>query len=141
MTKILVPVDGSDSAHRALQEALRLTGTGGGATIHLLNVQPPVASGHARMFLDKSEMQAYYEDEAREPLARAESELAGASVSHTKAVRAGHTGEAIAEYAKEEHCDYIVMGTRGLGEVAGMLMGSVARKVVHLASMPVMLVK
>ncbi|ARP94222.1 universal stress protein [Bordetella genomosp. 13] len=141
MPKILVPVDGSECAHRALQEALRLTPNGEGVEIHLLNVQPPVVSGHARMFLDKSELQSYYEDEAREPLQRAKAALGSASVPHTEAVRAGHAGETIAEYAKEHHCDYIVMGTRGLGEVAGMLMGSVARKVIHAATVPVMLVK
>ena len=33
------------------------------------------------------------------------------------------------------------MGTRGMGAVAGLVMGSVAQKVVHLAAVPVTLVK
>jgi nucleotide-binding universal stress UspA family protein len=47
----------------------------------------------------------------------------------------------IAQYAKEKGCDQIVMGTRGLGTVQGLLLGSVATKVIHLANVPVMLVK
>jgi nucleotide-binding universal stress UspA family protein len=35
----------------------------------------------------------------------------------------------------------VVMGTRGLGAVTGMLLGSVATKVIHLSDVPVLLVK
>jgi nucleotide-binding universal stress UspA family protein len=43
--------------------------------------------------------------------------------------------------AKEHGCAQIVMGTRGLGTVSGMLLGSVATKVIHLADVPVVLLK
>ena len=48
---------------------------------------------------------------------------------------------AIARIALERHCDFILMGTRGMGAIAGMALGSVATKVVHLADLPVTLVK
>jgi nucleotide-binding universal stress UspA family protein len=56
-------------------------------------------------------------------------------------VRIGAAAEVIVAYAAEQGCDAIVMGTRGMGAVAGVVMGSVAQKVVHLASVPVTLVK
>ena len=53
----------------------------------------------------------------------------------------GEPAETIARYAKENTCDHIVIGTRGLSAVSGLLLGSVATKVIHLADMPVLLVK
>jgi len=43
--------------------------------------------------------------------------------------------------AEERGCDQIVMGTHGRGTIAGLLIGSVATKVLHLAKAPVLLVK
>jgi nucleotide-binding universal stress UspA family protein len=47
----------------------------------------------------------------------------------------------IAEVGRQENCDAIVMGTRGMGAVSGLVLGSVATKVIHLADVPVTLVK
>lgn len=53
----------------------------------------------------------------------------------------GHAADEILAYTALHHCDAIVMGTRGMGLVAGLVLGSVAQKVVHLAPMPVTVVK
>ena len=47
----------------------------------------------------------------------------------------------IIRYAKEMDCDQIVIGPRGLGTVKGILLGSVASKVMQLSTMPVLLIK
>ena len=47
----------------------------------------------------------------------------------------------IARRADSLQCEGIVMGTRGMGAIANLLLGSVAAKVVHLANVPVTLVK
>jgi nucleotide-binding universal stress UspA family protein len=47
----------------------------------------------------------------------------------------------IAQFCKSEKIQQIVMGTRGAGAVANMLLGSVATKVLHLVGVPVVLVK
>jgi nucleotide-binding universal stress UspA family protein len=47
----------------------------------------------------------------------------------------------ILDYAAEKAVDEIVMGSHGRGALAGALVGSVAQKVVHGASVPVVLVK
>lgn len=56
-------------------------------------------------------------------------------------VRIGSAAAAVIAPAAEHDCDVIVMGTRGMGAVGSLVMGSVAQKVVHLAPVPVTLVK
>ena len=51
------------------------------------------------------------------------------------------SAKTIAEVAREEVVNQIVMGTRGLGGIQGLLLGSVATQVIHLAEVPVTLIK
>jgi nucleotide-binding universal stress UspA family protein len=53
----------------------------------------------------------------------------------------GHVAEHIIDYAKSVDADLIAMGTRGLADFAGFLMGSVAHKVLHVSKKPVLIVK
>ena len=53
----------------------------------------------------------------------------------------GATPRAILDATRDEHADLIVMGTRGLSEWGGLLLGSDAHKVVHLADLPVLVVR
>ena len=53
----------------------------------------------------------------------------------------GQAAQEIVRLAAERGVDCIVMGTRGMNALGGLLLGSVAQRVVHLASVPVMLVK
>ena len=65
----------------------------------------------------------------------------GGGVRVEQHVRIGQSAEEIAACAQELGCDGIVMGTRGMGAIAGLALGSVATKVVHLTRVPVTLVK
>ncbi|OZI74773.1 universal stress protein [Bordetella genomosp. 12] len=142
MLNILVPIDGSDCALRALNDAIGLAKeSGGDAQIHLLNVQLPIISGHAKMFLSKDTIDNYYKAESDAALAGALAAARASGVRFQADMRAGPLGQTIADYAKEKHCDRIVMGTRGLGAVGGLVLGSVAQKVIHLSAVPVTLVK
>ncbi|CAM4015476.1 universal stress protein [Bordetella muralis] len=141
MFKILVPIDGSESALRALQAAIAMAGQHGDAELHLLNAPLPVLSGHAKMFLDKNVVQDYYKEEGEKALAVARKVAENSGVKFVTAIQAGHSAQTIVDYARAQQCGQIVMGTRGLSALPGILLGSVANKVIHLADVPVTLVK
>ena len=142
MLKVLVPVDGSKNSDRAIAHAIGfIANSKAPVELHVLNVQLPIVSGGVRMFFKHEEIEAYYQDSGQEALRAARERLDQAGQAYVQHVRVGPLGETIAAYAKEQRCDQIVMGTRGLGALSGMVLGSVATKVIHLADAPVTLVK
>ncbi|MEO6024305.1 MAG: universal stress protein [Burkholderiales bacterium] len=139
--KILIPVDGSASALRAVDHAIQLAKSRVGTEIRLITVQAPVLSGHVKMFISEDQLNAYYRDEGYATLKSAREKLDQAGVAYHHHIGVGHAAETIAQYAKENHCDQIIMGTRGMGAIADLVMGSVATKVIHLSNLPVTLIK
>lgn len=141
MHKLLVPFDGSEASVRALAYAERVTASyAGGAELHLLNVQPPLP-GDVGMFVGADTVRKFHQDEGAKVLAPARARLDAAKVPYVSQVRVGDPAETIVKYARDQGCEQICMGTRGLGRVAGMLLGSVTTKVIHLSGVPVLLVK
>lgn len=138
MTRILVPMDGSDCALRALDKALR--GLGPKDEIRLLNVQPPIPSSVGD-FVGADAVERYHREEGEEAMRAAKERLARSDVPHTADIRLGNVADTIAAYAAETGCDEIVMGSRGRGGIAGMILGSVAARVLHAAEVPVTIVK
>jgi len=53
----------------------------------------------------------------------------------------GHAAREIIEDAQEHEADVIIMGSRGRGDLAGLVLGSTAHKVIHLADRPVLVVR
>ncbi len=141
MRKILVPVDGSANAERAVRHAIALAASCPSLTVLLLNVQPEIDDIHVRRFIKPEEVEAMSESRGGDALRPARELLEAAGVSHASQVLIGPVAETIASFARQKGCDSIVMGTRGLGAVAGMLLGSVATKVIHFAEVPVTLIK
>jgi len=138
--KVLVPVDDSECALRAVEHLLTKRGMYGTLRIHLLNVQPPLR-GDVSMFFDEARIEAYHRGEGEKALARARARLEQAGLAHRAHIKVGEPAEVIARMAEERACDQIVMGTHGRGTIAGLMLGSVATKVLHLAKVPVLLVK
>jgi nucleotide-binding universal stress UspA family protein len=53
----------------------------------------------------------------------------------------GYAARELGNDAKEVNADVIVMGSRGRGDIAGLLLGSTAHKVIHLSDRPVLVVR
>jgi nucleotide-binding universal stress UspA family protein len=140
MLKILVPTDGSDAALRAVRYVSDLAASGIEITIHLLNVQPPLPQS-VTDFVPASSVATYHEDEGNKALADAAALLAERGIAFERHLEVGRADERIAQSAIELGCDQIVMGTHGLGAVAGLLLGSTSTKLLHLTSVPVTLIK
>ena len=64
-----------------------------------------------------------------------------AGVPFTVRSERGAPAATIDQITREENVDHIIMGTRGLGSIRGLLVGSVATQVLHLVEVPVTLVK
>lgn len=142
MLKVLIPVDGSKNSDRAVAHAMDLAANSKmPVELHLLNVQPPIVSGGVRMFFKREDIEAYHQETGLESLKSAGAQLDKAGQAYMQHVRIGPVGESIAAYAMENGCNHIVIGSRGLGAISGMVLGSVATKVIHLADVPVTLVK
>ncbi len=141
MRKALVPVDGSPNSDRAASHVVMLAEINPALEVVLLNVQPEIDDWQVRRFLKKEEVEAMEESKGGDALQSARALLDAAKVRYTPQVLIGPIAETIAKTALEQNCDGIVMGTRGLGAAASALLGSVTSQVVHLADVPVTLIK
>ena len=141
MTKLLLPVDGSPSSRRAAELAVRLAGGREGAKVLLLNVQSPVMAWEISPHVTAEMVNQIHEKAGREAIKAAREALESSGLAWEEHLLVGEPAEIIARVAEQERVDGVVMGTRGLGPVKGLVMGSVATKVVHLVDVPVTLVK
>jgi nucleotide-binding universal stress UspA family protein len=142
MSKMLVPIDGSENSMRALLHAIQWVRAQQTASIHVVHAhEEPDIYGEIAVYVSSEKMAALQRQMSEARLAEAEEVLKSAGVPYTKAVLVGHIAEEIAKCASELGCNGIVMGTRGMTAFEGLVMGSVAVKVVHAATVPVTLVK
>lgn len=140
--KILIPVDGSASASRALENVIASAAMLKEAPqIFLLNVQWKLATGNVKLFISQETINDYYREQGMAALSAARARLDTAGLAYSYHVSVGTPAEAIVQYAQEQKVDQIVMGAQGESKLTMILLGSVAAKVAHLAPMPVLLVK
>lgn len=143
MRNVLVAYDGSDSARRALQYVVEASRENQSPLkVHVLNVQQePVLFGEyvtAEMIED---LQRSLLEKANETLADAAAVLRGSSLAFETHARLGNVPDQVRDAVTELGCDSVVMGTRGLSNFTGLLLGSVATRVIHEVPVPVTLVK
>ena len=136
--KILVAVDHSEVSDRALDAArdLALLSKGEVWVLHLREREVAVKTGVA---LSDESM-----DEASAAVAAAVDKLTAAGVTAHGDVWTtlfGYAARNIIDDAKEHDVDVIVMGSRGRGDLAGLVLGSTAHKVIHLTDRPVLIVR
>jgi len=137
ITRILVPTDFSDTSDAALAYA-RVLSTRFGASLHLLHVldDPFVSEGLAAeaYITEAPSIRTSMLEDARSRLSHR-----SAGCATTEAIF-GRGASTIVEYAQHRGIDLIVMGTHGRTGLAHLLIGSVAERVVRIASCPVLTV-
>lgn len=141
MLKILLPVDGSENSDRAARHLIGLAGHCGAMDIHVVNVQPPFLYIEVLLKPRQEVIDAWTHKAGKDAARSACALLDAAGDPYTLELVEGEIAETLVRYAERKQCDVIVMGTRGMGTVANLVLGSVATKVLHLANMPVILVK
>lgn len=141
MLRFLLAVDGSEGSAQAVDFLLKqLSWYREPVEVYVLNVQPALPQG-VTMYLEGSAVSEYHQREGRKVLTSVLDMLDAAKVHYTFHIGVGDPAYMITQTAKEQGCDQIIMGTRGLSRTPGILLGSIATKVVHLADVPVLLVK
>jgi nucleotide-binding universal stress UspA family protein len=139
--RILVPVDGSEQAHRAFEFVAEEFGD---AEVVLLHVINPAEAGYSAQASIPSFSEEWYESEqaAAEELFAEIAELAdGTELSIERETEVGKPIRAIVEFADETGVDQIVMGSHGRSGVTRILLGSVAEAVVRRSPVPVTVVR
>jgi nucleotide-binding universal stress UspA family protein len=133
-TTILLALDGSEASERAIPLAEDLAKQSGGRII----------VGHVReLVVGRGGGQTVNanEDELEAGVRAAAARLAEGGIETTVEVASSGIGgpaHALAEIAEHERADVIVAGTRGHSPVAGLLLGSVTQRLLHVAPCPVL---
>ena len=142
MLKVLLPVDGSPSATRATQKLIETLGWyKERPKVDLLAVHLPVPRFPNMSVVVSDEMlERYYADECEAMLAPSKKALATAGVEYAVHTLVGAIAESIVEQAKRSGSNMIYMGTRGMTALSGIVLGSVATRLLHLTHIPVVLI-
>ncbi|HYB40137.1 MAG TPA: universal stress protein [Candidatus Methylomirabilis sp.] len=140
--RIVVPTDFSECAEEAWALARRIAGAVGSeiVLVHVF-VDPPLYGEApltpAATWQVFEEARQWVENELDKWTAAARSK----GIAARKAVRTGSPPQQIIEVVADEHADLVVIGTHGRGGVSRALLGSVADRVVRMASCPVLTVR
>jgi nucleotide-binding universal stress UspA family protein len=138
-SRFLLAVDGSRPAERAVRHVIGLHAAGLNVEVLLLNVQPEWAPPRSKE--DEREGKRLHAKAAAQATRSARALLDRAGVPYEERMLVGPPGESIVNLARARRCSQIVVGSRGLGAVARVVLGSVSLKVLQLADVPVTLVR
>jgi nucleotide-binding universal stress UspA family protein len=141
MQKVLLAVDGSDNSLRAVAYLVKRASTAKEQyQVSLVNVQYAL-HGTVATFINAQQLKQFHQEEGSKAIAQAQAALDAAGIACTQHLFIGEPAETITRFAREQACDEIIIGSRGLSAIGSLLVGSVATKIVHLAGVPVVLVK
>jgi len=138
---ILVPYDGSKPSIQALDRAIWLASLSPSTQLtvaHVIYMQPLVVADMT--FFPNEEFQNHMQDHANALIEDVETRLSALENSKV-VVLSGSPASRIIEYAEAENCDLIVMGSRGLGTIQELMLGSVSHNVVQHSKVPVLIAK
>jgi nucleotide-binding universal stress UspA family protein len=139
--KILIAADGSAYTKRMLAfMATHDEWLGAQHSYTVLHCVPAIPH-RAAAFVGKQQVQSFYLDDAETVFKPIRTFFRRHAVAATFVHRVGPAGPAIAKFADSQTFDLVVLGSHGHGAVAGLVMGSVATKVISLSRTPVLLIR
>ncbi|MCT8974193.1 universal stress protein [Microbaculum marinisediminis] len=141
---ILVPVDGSENALKALEKAVELKAlTGAELTVLTIYRHHSMLEASFSMVRpqEPGNMDDIMRDAAKDVAEGAKAHAGELGAGNVRAfVRNGPVARNIVAFAEEHDVDLIVIGSRGLGSIESYLLGSVSHKVTGTAKCPVLVV-
>jgi nucleotide-binding universal stress UspA family protein len=140
LSKLLVPVDGSENSLRSLDHAIYLTKKTG-ANITAMNVieNPPTVYVESQKLLNN--LLANFRAESANILDKCKQIAEKSGVKIETVIGEGDAASTIVGYAEKGNFDTIIIGRRGLGRFKEMMLGSISNKVLHHAKCTVNIVK
>lgn len=142
--RILVPIDGSATAARGLQEALSLARTCRASVVllHVLEYSPVMLEMATSTTWELVSRDLHAQAQDLVDAARRDAMAQGvACEGHVVDAAAQRVCDVVVGQAREHRCDLVVMGTHGRRGVAHALIGSDAERVIRLSPVPVLLVR
>ena len=139
--KILLPVDGSQSALDAVRFVIGLARQGLPVQCVLGNVQEPATLYEMVVAHDADVLQRVSGEAGLHALEPALTLLRAAGIEAECEVASGDPRHRLVEMAERFGCEMIVMSARGMGALRQTLVGSVSQSVLHASRLPVLIVK
>ncbi len=141
--RILVAYDGSDLSKEAFQEA-RLQAAGvPGTEVHVISVVTQTGPNTNIVMARNIEMEIA--ESLRPEMQTIKEEFEAEDIVVYTDVLVDHSqrnaGDKVCEYADDHEIDLIIVGSRGLGGVKKLLLGSVSTNIVHHATCPILIIK
>ena len=146
LQRIMVPLDGSAIAEQALPLAIRLARSARAELILLQVVAPPVEyvpglSPFSRPLPESIQFPDVLREQAQQQLSAAIDRFGTSEVAMRPVVMLGYPAEEIVDAAMARQADLIVMATHGYSGLKRWALGSVADKLLHASTIPLLLVR
>lgn len=141
MLKILIAVDGSDLSLDAVHHALALVRQGLRASVVLAHVQEPATLYELVTTRDPDLIAAASLEAGEHLMAPARALLEAAGVPYETDVGVGDVAHTLVDMIERSGSDMVVIGAKGQGAIADVLLGSVSQEVAHASPVPVTIVK
>lgn len=134
--KVLIPMDGSANALRAVAHAVNEYRRHHELELHLLNVRPPL-SRHVARFIHKPDRESWHRERAEAAMALAKGHLDKAGVPYESHWTVGERADEICAAATRLSAHHIIMGTARKNSITRMLEDSVTNRVLEATTVPV----
>jgi nucleotide-binding universal stress UspA family protein len=131
---IVLGYDGSDGSKAALAQAIDLAGRLGVALIVVYGYEVSPIGGEV------TDLAAALHDMGEKTAAEAAAQAREAGIEATIVIAEGDRAETLAKLAKTVDAAMIAVGTRGERPIAGVILGSIAHKLLHVSTVPVLVV-